>query len=294
MIEDPLALNPRSEVTDEAANNVNSGGLFNSIRVRNDIVLEDSKNSVQTLSGHKNEKSDLTNPLEDTPNSRDYVCPYCALTFTYKHVLERHVATIHEKHLLEKFQCPKCTYTTVRKEQMQSHYSVVHEDFKPFNCSECSFKAPKPYRVTRHIQKNHAGVGTVIHNTELKPRPVSPPSVKEADEELVSDNSQTTTTFNIQDWSSLKGRRIPSILKRKKIQEKEGDVVPFFCPYCDFNSDSQIDMGDHVVLNHMEEHISRNAQAPDPKDCSLCHKKLATTVLLQEHVRAEHPDVLVI
>ena len=308
MTMDPLALNPRNDRTDEEVNKVTSGGLLSSIRVRNDIVQEESKASVQPLMGHHKERLDRTNTVNADQNSRDYVCPYCTLSFAYKHVLERHVAQIHEKHLLKTLHCPKCTYTSVRRDQMRAHFSVVHEDFKPFNCSECNFRGPKAYRVTAHIQKNHGGVGTVIHNTQLKPRPVSPPSeeqvVNEANNELVDNEFQSLSSKNIQYLSSSKGdtwtnksseRRIPSILKRKRNQDKEeDDVVPFFCPYCDFNSDSQIGMGDHVVLNHMEDHIMRNAQAPDLKDCSLCHKKLATTIQLQEHVRAEHPDVLVI
>ena len=34
---------------------------------------------------------------------------------------------------------------------MRAHFSVVHEDFKPFNCSECGFRAPKAFRVTVNI-----------------------------------------------------------------------------------------------------------------------------------------------
>ena len=96
-------------------------------------------------------KVDLGNVLDD-PSTREFVCPYCSYSFAYKHVLERHVAQIHEKHLLTTLQCPKCTYSTVRKDQMRAHFSVVHEDFKPFNCSECGFRAPKAFRVTVNIE----------------------------------------------------------------------------------------------------------------------------------------------
>jgi predicted RNA-binding Zn-ribbon protein involved in translation (DUF1610 family) len=58
---------------------------------------------------------------------REYVCHYCHHSFAYRHVLERHVKRIHEKHLLTKFQCPKCSYNTVWKDQMRSHFSVVHQ-----------------------------------------------------------------------------------------------------------------------------------------------------------------------
>ena len=68
----------------------------------------------------------------------------------------------------------------------------------------------------------------------------------------------------------------------------------FHCPHCDFKADDQLLMGDHVVINHVKEHISRNAKPPETHDCSLCHKKVASLNLLQDHVRSEHPDVVVI
>ena len=69
----------------------------------------------------------------------------------------------------------------------------------------------------------------------------------------------------------------------------------FHCPHCeDFKADDQLLMGDHVVINHVKEHISRNAKPPEVHECSLCHKKVASLNLLQDHVRSEHPDVVVI
>ena len=53
-------------------------------------------------------------------------------------------------------------------------------------------------------------------------------------------------------------------------------------------------MGDHVVINHIKEHISSNAQPPETHYCLLRHKKVASLNLLQDHVRSEHPDVVVI
>ena len=300
--DDPLAVNPRSgsaiERFDETLGDLNRDERASSVKVRNDITSETTEVRDQPF---------FTNGVDD-PDSREHVCPYCTYSFTYKQALKRHIAQIHEKHLSKTLQCPKCTYTSVRKDQMRSHYSVVHEDFKPFNCSECNFRAPKAFRVTTHIQKNHGGVGAVIHNTQLKPRPVSPPSEQVA-QDLASDDHQTINRLQVQILPKsgsetntlspkISDKRVPAILKpailKRPKHQIEEDIVPFCCPYCDFSSDAQVDMGDHVVLNHMNEHISRNAQAPDPKDCSLCHKKFATTEQLKNHVQAKHPDVLVI
>ena len=57
---------------------------------------------------------------------------------------------------------------------MRSHYSVVHEEFKPYGCSMCNFRAPKSFRVTSHIEKAHGGQGAVIHDTKMRPKSVSP------------------------------------------------------------------------------------------------------------------------
>ena len=48
--------------------------------------------------------------------------------------------------------------------------------------------------------------------------------------------------------------------KAEKEEEKEEELFYFHCPYCDFKSDIQIIIGDHVVLNHVELHIARNAK----------------------------------
>ena len=53
-------------------------------------------------------------------------------------------------------------------------------------------------------------------------------------------------------------------------------------------------IGNHVVTNHTKEHSARNAQPPVKQECSLCYRKLDTEYQLQDHVRAEHPDVVVV
>ena len=138
------------DLADEALGNMDNNDLFCTGKVRLQMAQEKSKLSGQPVVKHRNGKVDLGNVLDD-PSTREFVCPYCSYSFAYKHVLDRHVAQIHEKHLLTTLQCPKCTYSTVRKDQMRAHFSVVHEDFKPFNCSECGFRAPKAFRVTVNI-----------------------------------------------------------------------------------------------------------------------------------------------
>ena len=126
-----------------------------------------------------------------------------------------------------------------------------------------------------HIRKNHGGVGSVMHDKSLKPRSVSPPCqqlIAEAEKELVEDNPQASSRLGIQALPHSGGepvteavkhyRRIPAILNRKRYNEGQDlkDSVPFYCPHCNFSSDLQLVIGDHVVIEHMNEHIKRNAQ----------------------------------
>ena len=94
--------------------------------------------------------------------------------------------------------------------------------------------------------------------------------------------------------SSLKTcRRIPRAWNRSRNQVAE-EITLFYCPYCDFASYSQMKIGDHVVDNHVDENIERNAQAPDIIECNLCFAQVTNGKMLEQHVRSEHPDVLVV
>lgn len=282
-------------LADEALGDLSDpNDLFCTGKVRMKMATEKCRITGQSIIKHRNGKVDLGAVLDD-PRSREHVCPYCSYSFAYKHVLERHVRQIHEKHLLCTYQCPKCTYSTVRKDQMRSHYSVVHEDFKPFYCSECAFRAPKAFRVTSHIEKNHGGKGTVIHDTNLRPRPVSPPPpevlLRAKEESFVQkaatigidalpEDENQQVKLNLPEIApktnklriampKTNKKRTNSLIEKSKERTINHEVTSeaeeeehffFHCPYCDFKSDIQIIIGDHVVLNHVELHIARNAK----------------------------------
>ena len=90
--------------------------------------------------------------------------------------------------------------------------------------------------------------------------------------------------------STLKtSRRIPRILNRSRNQADK--LVLFHCPHCEFNSDSQMKIGDHVMLNHLDQHIERNAQPLDLIECNLCFEQVTSVKMLERHVRLVHPDV---
>ena len=187
---------------------------------------------------------------------------------------------------------------------MRAHFSVVHEDYKPYYCSECQFRAPKSFRVTAHIEKNHGGIGEVLHDPNLKPRPVSPPapevmiqakkdSIEYHDgidridnltgmdtDEIGTELSETASKQHTKLKVKIKNPHkfkppTPVIMEQmentepsnetsdeSESDEEVDDSEAFFfhCPYCEFKSDIQITICDHVIINHTEKHIARNAQ----------------------------------
>jgi hypothetical protein len=193
-----------------------------------------------------------------------------------------------------------------------------------------------------HIAKNHGSVGAVIHDTNLKPRNVSPPPpevIMQAKREMqvakdkaialqqqqsgIGGSSPHTTHISIDALPNERPQnnqiqfQLPELApKTNKIQVSfpeqrstmantkirilapapkpnivvMASVPGFYCPHCDFKSDVQTIMGDHVVLNHVEEHIARNARVILSQTCTLCQKMVPTGAALQEHVRQAHPD----
>ena len=179
-----------------------------------------------------------------------------------------------------------------------------------------------------HIQKNHGGVGAVIHDTNLKPRPVSPPPPEvimqarkekeiEARRKRDADEIQRNATIGIDALPNLNPEQVqpdfPMVTPKtnkcviyeaagtdltnmhtRTLESKMEDEAAFYCPHCDFSADKQIVMGDHVVLSHAMAHIARNSKPAEEKECTLCHTRLANVAQLQDHVRSEHPDVVVV
>lgn len=306
-----------------------SADMFCTGKVRLQAARERARVLGQPIVKHRNGKVDLGALLDD-PNSREFVCPYCSFSFAYKHVLERHVMQIHEKHKLETFQCPKCPYSTVRKDQMRSHFSVVHEDYKPYSCSECNFRAPKGFRVTSHIEKSHGGIGAVIHNADLKPKSVSPPPPEVLKAALEAAQFKRGPTLWGTSSNPVPIMNMPDMpLPQDNNSDSNEDDDAFVCPHCDFTAGTQIDMGEHVMTNHRVEQVAKEkglvklediaaAQATLPLEtaggsvitanqrvmvvtkaknplhqCSLCLRQYQTPIRLKMHVRKEHPDVII-
>ena len=163
-----------------------------------------------------------------------------------------------------------------------------------------------------HIEKNHDGIGSVIHDTNLRPRPVSPPdpelliqAKKEMAEQNIEDedsdlgrpatigidalpdrdqsqvqinfpelapktnklhiSSKIATPFMLQSEEDEDLENLITAESDSEEEEEEEEEFTFHCPFCEFNSDNQIMIGDHVILNHVKEQATRNAKIYEVK-----------------------------
>ena len=163
-----------------------------------------------------------------------------------------------------------------------------------------------------HIEKNHGGIGSVIHDTTLKPRPVSPleqdlfiqaqnemaeQNMEDEDSDLgrpatigidaLPDRDQSQLQINFPELAPESNKlHVSSKIITPFMQQSEGEDVEnlmtaesdteeeeeeelegftFHCPFCEFNSDNQIVIGDHVILNHVKEQATRNAKIYEVK-----------------------------
>ena len=67
---------------------------------------------------------------------KSFKCDSCDACFTYKHILKRHIASVHEgkKPFVV---CDTCDARFASKYDMKGHISSVHEGKKLFKCTNC-------------------------------------------------------------------------------------------------------------------------------------------------------------
>lgn len=89
-------------------------------------------------------------------------------------------------------------------------------------------------------------------------------------EKIPAKHEQRDINFNVTECNNFEvEKRLPSACQElskplKKIEEdKDDDFHGFYrfdCPHCDFIGFNQIEIGQHVIGNHAELQVERNAQ----------------------------------
>ena len=79
-------------------------------------------------------------------------CDICAIKFTTKRSLQRHIKIIHELHM-EK--CPHCGREFKGKDSLKYHIKAFHAEKTTYNCDKCEYKAVRKESVKNHRLKVH-------------------------------------------------------------------------------------------------------------------------------------------
>ena len=138
-------------------------------------------------------------------------CKQCGTIFTRKWLLDRHVATVHDK---KKIKCDQCDQTFTQKHELKRHVSAVHER-KQYECDECDFVTSWKDNLSRHKEGEH-GVETKKRKPEPEKEKLNVKKVKiDADEALPFQCNQCEVTFG-QKKNLMK--HIESVHGQKKIK----------------------------------------------------------------------------
>ena len=87
-----------------------------------------------------------------------YHCPYCPISFSLKHHMQRHVQQQHSKNP-QRFTCPECNQVFTNKKRMKTHLETVCSEVKPcYKCFFCNASYTRQDSRQRHMRKVHGCV----------------------------------------------------------------------------------------------------------------------------------------
>ena len=193
-------------------------------------------------------------------------CPYCKNRFVTLLELE-------SKLLIEFCSCFRYIYLNLRlghvKENHQSSLKPIHK------CQYCDFCTLEKRLLETHLQQKHEEesvddiskyVMTILqesfdsHLTETNHLEIE----KKHEQRDINSNIIVCNNFEGEERLS----ECQDVVKPlKKVEEdKDDDFHGFYrfdCPYCDFIGFDQIEIGQHVIYNHENLQVERNAQTKE-------------------------------
>mmetsp|Transcript_29579 Transcript_29579/g.71935 ORF Transcript_29579/g.71935 Transcript_29579/m.71935 type:complete len:163 (+) Transcript_29579:277-765(+) len=103
---------------------------------------------------HRPSEAGPSSLSERASRPRPFVCAECGTGFKYKHHLQRHFATIHQK--LRPFVCDVegCGKSFGLRENMNKHKRMVHENVRPFPCRVCGTRFKQREHLSQHLMKH--------------------------------------------------------------------------------------------------------------------------------------------
>jgi len=113
----------------------------------------DDFNSVNEIEKGRSTATNETSQHVSVP-SNSAKCPQCAVAFTQRYDMLKHIRYKHEG---VRYPCSQCDYKATKQSHLKRHIQSVHEGVK-YPCSQCDFKAACQSNLRRHLESVHEGL----------------------------------------------------------------------------------------------------------------------------------------
>ena len=134
-------------ISQESNIQIQSDALVETDGDREEYSDETASESVTVKDKEVNQKTASKRKKEEPAE-----CDICAIKFTTKRSLQRHIKIIHELHM-EK--CPHCGREFKGKDSLKYHIKAFHAEKTTYNCDKCEYKAVRKESVKNHRLKVH-------------------------------------------------------------------------------------------------------------------------------------------
>ena len=199
---------------------------------------------------------------------REYLCPFCNLTFTRHFEVLRHMISTHNEELNTSdhigianmfSKCDICVKLFTCDSELAIHRNRHTKEFA-YICPFCSVETYAEKDAFQHMKRKHKGEKfdkksilkvnnpdyKAITNTEMHAEKNLDGSMPEMDNVELSPSVTTTVT----DASQIKFLKFHDYSEKESVSPEKVRVNSFKCPYCSFATENGKFLNNHVKINH--------------------------------------------